>query len=204
MIGSLRGRLVDRDPSTTQSEVLIECAGVGYRVTVTPATAVSLGELGDEAFLYVHHHIRETEQALYGFASRDERVAFEILLSAHGVGPKLALDILDSYPPVELRRVLADDDVDALCLVPGVGKKTAQRLLVELKSKLDLPDVDLTAIDGGGSAPAGSSSLADVREALTGLGYSPDEIRSVLTELPDDGDPADLISDALKRLAVPR
>jgi len=201
MIGSLRGRLIDRDPG---AEVLVECAGVGYRVTVTPATALALGELGDEAFLYVHHHIRETEQALYGFTSRDERLTFETLLSTHGVGPKLALDICDSYPPVELRRVLADDDVDALCLVPGVGKKTAQRLLVELKSKLDLPDVDLAAIEAGAAAPAGSSSLADVREALTGLGYSPEEIRSVLTELPDDGDPAELISDALKRLAVPR
>ncbi|MDH4168204.1 MAG: Holliday junction branch migration protein RuvA [Acidimicrobiia bacterium] len=201
MIGSLRGRLIDRDPT---GEVLVECAGVGYRVTVTAATSIALGDLGDEAFLYVHHHIRETEQALYGFPSRDERGAFEILLSTHGIGPKLALDILDAHPPVELRRVLANDDVDALCLVPGVGKKTAQRLLVELKSKLDLPDVDLRSLDTVASAGNGGSVLHDVREALIGLGYSPDEIRAVVADLPGDGDPAELISDALRRLAVPR
>ena len=201
MIGSLRGRLIDRDPT---GEVLVECAGVGYRVTVTAATSIALGDLGDETFLYVHHHIRETEQALYGFPSRDERGAFEILLSTHGIGPKLALDILDAHPPVELRRVLANDDVDALCLVPGVGKKTAERLLVELKSKLDLPDVDLRSLDTVASAGNGGSVLHDVREALIGLGYSPDEIRTVVADLPGDGDPAELISDALRRLAVPR
>lgn len=201
MIGSVRGRLIDRDPG---AEVLVECAGVGYRVTVTPATAISLGELGDEAFLYVHHHIREADQALYGFASRDERMAFEILLTAHGVGPKLALDIIGAYPPMELRRVLADDDVDALCLIPGVGKKTAQRLLVELKSKLDLPDVDLTALEPGTAADATPSAHGDVREALGGLGYTSDEIRAAMAELPADGDSAELIAAALRRLAVAR
>ncbi|MDH3707819.1 MAG: Holliday junction branch migration protein RuvA [Acidimicrobiia bacterium] len=201
MIGSLRGRLIDRDPG---AEVLVECAGVGYRVTVTPVTAIGLGELGDEAFLYVHHHIRETEQALYGFPSREERVAFEILLSTHGIGPKLALDILDAYPPTELRRVLADDDVAALQAINGVGPKTAKRLLVELKSKLDLPDVDLAAIEAAAAGDGGTSPVGDVREALSGLGYSPDEIRMVLADMPTDGDSAELISEALRRLAVPR
>lgn len=200
MIGSLRGRLLDRDPG----QLLVECAGVGYRVTVSPSTAVTLGELGDEVFLYTHHHIREADQALFGFASRDERVAFETLLTTHGVGPKLALDILDAYPPGELRRVLAEDDVDALCLVPGVGKKTAQRLLVELKSRLDLPDVDLAAIESGPGRSGAPSALVDVREALVGLGYSADEIRSVLGDMAPDGDPAELISDALRALAAPR
>ncbi|MGI9601398.1 MAG: Holliday junction branch migration protein RuvA [Acidimicrobiales bacterium] len=201
MIGSLRGRLIDRDPA---GEVLIECAGVGYRVTVTAVTAIGLGELGDETFLYTHHHIRETEQSLYGFPSRDERVAFEILISTHGIGPKMALDILDAYPPAELRRVLADDDVAALQAINGVGPKTAKRLLVELKSKLDLPDVDLAAIESADGTSAPASPLGDVREALAGLGYSPEEIRSVMADLPADGDSASLISDALKRLAVPR
>ncbi len=198
MIGSLRGAILDRSAG---GDVLIEVGGVGYRCTVTVATAQRLGAVGDEAFVFVHHHIREDSQALYAFLSNEERLAFEALISAHGVGPKLALDILTTYPPNELRTVLAGDDVDALCLVPGVGKKTATRLLVELKSKLDLPDVDLAAIEGS-AAVSGPSPLVDVRDALAGLGYSTDEIRTVVADLEPDGDSAALLQIALRRLAT--
>ena len=203
MIGSLRGTLLERG---TVNEVLVEVGGVGYRVTVSPSTVVELGEPGTDVFLYIHHHLREDAQTLYGFRTRDERVSFEALLGAHGVGPALALAILSVHAPDALRQVLLDDDVNALCLVPGVGKKTAARLLIELKSRLDVPDSDLATtvvtVGASGGGPARVSARADVREALTGLGYQPDEIVAVLRDLPDAGDSATLLKEALQRLAV--
>jgi holliday junction DNA helicase RuvA len=203
MIGSLRGTLLERNQL---NEVLVEVMGVGYRVTVSPATVVELGEPDDEVFLYIHHHRREDAETLYGFRARDERVCFEALLGAHGVGPALALAIMSVHAPAALRQVLAEDDLSALCLVPGVGKKTAARLLVELKSRLDIPDLDLsvpTSASGGSVVvPATTSARADVREALTSLGYAPDEVLAVLRELPEGDDSAALLRDALQRLAV--
>ncbi len=202
MIGSLRGTLLDRSVS---GEVLVEVTGVGYRVTAGPVAAARLGDLDAEVFVWVHHHFREDASTLYGFASRAERDAFEALLGAHGVGPALALAILSVHEPLALRRVLADDDVAALCLVPGVGKKTAARLLIELKARLDLP-IDGVPVDPDGgdrSAGGGGGTVrADVREALTGLGYEADEIVVALRDLPEVDDAAVLLREALKRLAV--
>ena len=202
MIGSLRGELLER---WSDGEVLVEVAGVGYRVTVAPGTSVDLGETGREVFLHVHHHRREDAETLYGFLRADERLAFEALLGAHGVGPSLALAILSVHPPAALQGVLAADDLDALCLVPGVGKKTAARLLVELKSRLDVPGLDAAAIAGSQGVEGVArvtSPQADVRDALTNLGYGPDEVTTVLRELPDDDDPSALLRVALQRLAV--
>jgi Holliday junction DNA helicase RuvA len=200
MIGSLRGRLIDR----AADEVLVEVAGIGYRVTVTPATVVAIGDLGDEVFVHVHHHVREDAQTLYGFPTRDERGCFEALIGAHGVGPALALAILSVHSPDSLRRTLADDDLDSLCLVPGVGKKTAVRLLVELKSRLAVPDIDLAAITVSPSSGAPTSVRADVREALAGLGYAPEEIRDALADVPDEGDSAIVLKHALRRVYARR
>lgn len=201
MIGSLRGTLLDR---AVTGEILVEVAGVGYRVQAGPVTAARLGDLGAEVFVWTHHHVREDAETLYGFATRSERDAFEALLGAHGVGPALALAILSVHPPANLARVLADDDVAALCLVPGVGKKTAARLLIELKTRLDVPLSDTgpgggAEVDGVGS----SSARADVRDALAGLGYGPEEIAEATRELPD-GDAGDLLKEALRRLAGAR
>jgi Holliday junction DNA helicase RuvA len=202
VIGSLRGRLLHRGAG----EVLVEVGGIGYVVVVSPTTAVALGEVGDEAFVWVHHHVREDAEVLYGFTTRDERVTFEALLGAHGVGPALALGILSVHAPAALVRILAEDDIAALCLVPGVGKKTAARLLVELKSRLHVPEsgsVPVT-VGGAGLSVTGERSVAgDVREALAGLGYSADEIRLATAELDVDGD-ADAgaqLRAALQRLA---
>ena len=200
MIASLRGRLLDRGTD----HLVIEVGGLGYRVTVSPTTVLSVGDIDDEVFVWVHHHIREDTQALYGFATADARRCFTALLGAHGVGPALALAILSVHGPVDLARVLAEDDVGALCLVPGVGKKTAARLLIELKSRLDIPlDIDPSAVAGPTGERSGSSR-ADVREALTGLGYGFEEIRDVLSDLPDADDPGALLKQALQRLAVSR
>jgi holliday junction DNA helicase RuvA len=201
MIGSLRGRLLHRGAG----EVVLEVGGIGYVVVVSPTTVVALGEVGDEAFVWVHHHVREDAETLYGFSTRDERVTFEALLGAHGVGPSMALAILSVHAPAALVRILADDDVAALCLVPGVGKKTAARLLVELKSRLHIPDSGAVPVAAGGNGSAGPPSAhADVREALAGLGYGPDEIRAATADLPDDTDSAALLREALQRLATAR
>ena len=213
MIGSLRGRLLDRGAGDgVAGEVLLEVGGVGYRVIVAPTTVVALADVGDEAFVWVHQHVREDALTLYGFGSRDERVTFEALLGAHGVGPSLALAILSVHDPVALARILAEDDVGALCLVPGVGKKTAARLLVELKSRLHIPLVatHLGASRGGdvNGDRAGDAYLpsvrSDVREALSGLGYSADEIHGATAELPDDGEASQLLRQALQHLATAR
>jgi len=198
VIGSLRGTLLERFEEGDRGEVLVEVAGVGYRVVVTPTTAVRLGEVGTEVFVHVHHHIREADQTLYGFLERAERSCFEALLSAHGVGPSLALAVLGVHGPVELARLLADDDVAALCLVPGVGKKTATRLLVELKNSLDLP-VDGVPGSLGEEVPA-RSAVTEVQQALGELGYTTEEVRTVLADLGGD-DPAVLLREALQRLA---
>ena len=203
MIGSLRGTLLDR---SHDGEMLVEVGGVGYRVNVTAATMSAAGDLGGPVFLHVHTNVRDDAIVLYGFSTRDERVCFEALLGAHGVGPALALAILSAHSPSSLRRALAHDDVDALTMVPGVGKKTAARLLIELKTKLDLPDddVDLVAVGVAGNGNGAAAARAEVRAALASLGYGPDEVRAAVAQLPDDGSVEELLRDALKLLAVSR
>jgi Holliday junction DNA helicase RuvA len=199
VIGSLRGRLLER---LTGGEVLLEVCGVGYRVVVTPRVLAALVPDSD-AFLYVHHHIREDAQTLYGFLSRDERDCFEALLGAHGVGPALALATLAVHTPEQLRAAVRAGDLDALCLVPGVGRKTAARLLLELQTRLDGPAADAVAALAGVNGD-GRPALADVREALVGLGYGLEEVRDVLRDLPTDGDAPALLREALRMLGAQR
>jgi Holliday junction DNA helicase RuvA len=192
VIGSLRGTVAER---TLTGEVLVEVAGVGYRVLV-PIGAISMLEPGSGAFLYTHQHVRDDALILFGFPSRDERDTFEALITASGVGPKLALAILSVHSPPSLRRCLADDDLDSLVAVPGVGKRTAQRLLVDLKARLAVPDLDLVAVTGASSPNA----RAEVRDALVGLGYGNDEVREVFGRLGEDGTVEELLRDALRLL----
>jgi Holliday junction DNA helicase RuvA len=194
MIGSLRGIVLERTGDTT---VLLEVGGVGYFVTVTPRTLAEL-EPTTTAFLHIHHHIREDAQTLFGFLRRDERSTFEVLIATHGVGPSMAMSILGTHGPSALVDIVAGRDLGALTLVPGVGKKTAERLLVELGNRLHLPMIDPIA-------PAvGASTVSDVREALLGLGYTEGEIREVLREVPTDGESSVVLRDALKSLGAKR
>jgi Holliday junction DNA helicase RuvA len=195
MIGSLRGEVIDRDLT---GSVLLEVGGVGYVVYVSSRSLPEL-EPGSSVFLHVHHHIREDAQTLFGFTSRDERATFQVLIGTHGVGPALAMAIIATHPPAALVDIVADGDTGALTLVPGVGKKTAERLLVELKSRLSVP-----VLDGEVSSGGATSTVSDVREALTGLGYGSEEIREALRELPTDADSATLLRDALKSLGARR
>jgi Holliday junction DNA helicase RuvA len=188
VIGSLRGVVIERHPD---GWALLEVGGVGYVVHVTPRALAEL-EPSSSAFLYVHHHFREDLQTLYAFFTRDERQAFQNLIAAHGVGPSLAMAILATHQPAALVDIVAQGDVASLTLVPGVGKKTAERLLIELKGRLDLPTVERVADSG---------RLSDVREALTGLGYSDIEIRDVLRDIPDEVR-AGSDSESLLRLAL--
>jgi Holliday junction DNA helicase RuvA len=194
MIGSLRGSVLERNLDGT---VLLEVGGVGYLVAVSTR---ALGELepGTPVFLYVHHHIREDAQTLYGFTSRDDRQTFQVLIATHGIGPALAMAILATHPPASLFDIVANNDVAALTLVPGVGKKTAERLIVELRDRLSVPTLD------GGVGAGSVSAVADVRDALAGLGYGTEEIREVLRELPADADSATMLRDALKSLGARR
>lgn len=198
MIASVRGELLQRDTGA----LLVEVGGLGYLVQVTPDTAAFL-TVGQEAFLHVHHHIREDAQVLYGFRSAEERGVFETLIGTHGVGPGLALAILSIHTPSALAEAVATDDRGALCLVPGVGSKTATRLLVELKSRLVLPEAEPASQTEVGRLEPGhrQSVRSDVREALVGLGYGSEEISRAIVDLPE-GDTGEALREALKRLAV--
>ncbi len=210
MIGLLRGAVVVR---TGEGEVIIDVGGVGYRVSVTPATAAALVVAGSgaEATLYVHTHVREDAIVLYGFVHDDERRCFEVLLGSHGVGPALALAIMAALSPAALSTAVLEEDLDTLCTVPGVGRKTAARLLIELKSRLDLPDLSLSGAGAGGvggvagnagGAGAGTrTSRAEARAALSELGYAPDEIRGALDGLRDDVGVEEMLRLALRELA---
>ncbi len=222
MIGSLRGTVLDRVlRGDHQAEMLVEVAGVGYRVVVPAGSVPRAGELGGPTFLHVHTHVREDAIVLYGFASREERDCFELLLGAHGVGPAVAVALLSVLSPAALRRAVLGEDADALTLVPGIGKKTAARLIMELGPRFEaaaLVDVGAAGVAGGqvggleapreGADGAHEASAADrsaqrdeVRAALGSLGYASDEVRQVLARLPVEGSTSELLRFALKQLA---
>jgi Holliday junction DNA helicase RuvA len=196
MIGSLRATVIERNSDGT---VLVETAGVGYIVHVTPRTLAEL-EPTSGVFMHVHHHIREDTQTLFGFLDKDERVTFQTLIATHGIGPSMALAILATHTPRALVDIVATNDHGALTLVPGVGKKTAERLLVELRNKLQLPVLDSLS----DKSTAMGSAITDVRDALAGLGYSTEEIRDVLRELPVDLSAEGLLRQALNLLGARR
>ena len=195
MIGSLRGVLIDKDP---EGEIVIEVSGVGYRVSVNPRTLADLSDTGADAFVHVHHHIREDDQHLYGFATLVERKCFESVIGAHGVGPALGMAVLATLPPEDLRHAVATEDVDALCLVPGVGKKTAQRMVLELKNRLELsPHLEN---DVSAAGQKNTTSLADVREALRQMGFGIEEVRLAVEGLEGE-DTSAMLREALQRMA---
>src|SRR5271156_2264430 len=163
MIGQLRGRLTDKRPN----QVLVDVGGVGYLVQVPLSTYAALGELHTEVTLLIHTHVREDALSLYGFLSSREKHFFEMLLSASGVGPSLALKILSGMSVEELVPAIRGSDLARLTKIPGVGRKTAERIVVELKDKLDAVTVEVER--PAASSPAGIE--ADVVSALVNLGY---------------------------------
>ena len=186
MIGQLRGSLA----SVRGETVIIDVAGVGYEVAVTSRTFLELPSLGSEIVLHTHLHVREDQMALFGFTAADDRNLFRLLLGTSGIGPKVGLAILATMSADDLRRVVATDDVAALTSVPGIGKRTAQKLLLELRPKLEVPDGDLQL----------SGPLSEVRSALEGLGYQSEEITVALRDLPPDLPVAEMLRESLRAL----
>jgi Holliday junction DNA helicase RuvA len=199
VIGWLRGELIARTP---EGEVLVDVGGVGYRVSVPPALLAAVGERGAQVELHVHTHVREDAIVLYGFATTEERRCFEALLGAHGVGPALALAVLGALRPPELIRAVLDEDLGALCAVPGVGRKTAARLVLDLRSRLELPEFAGDGVPGG--AGTVTEARGEVRAALAELGYNPEEIRHALEGVPVEGAVEELLRQALRELAGAR
>lgn len=172
MIGRIRGILVSRRGESATVDV----GGVGYEVSMTPKSLITLPGVGEEVVVHTHHHVREDEAALYGFDSERDRDLFRILLTASGVGPKVGMALLATLDHDEIVRAVVSEDPDVLTAAPGVGKRGAQKIVLELAPKLAGREADLT----------GSASILTVRQALEGLGYSTEEINSVVGEIDAD------------------
>ena len=196
MIAMLRGTVV----ASGLGDVILDVGGVGYQVHVPAGTLV--GPPGAQLTLHTHLAVREDAMTLYGFPDPGGRALFTILLGVTGVGPKLALAALGTLGSTGLRRAVVTEDVDALTVVPGLGKKSAQRMILELREKLGALASDGVPGGGGAGGPAGDART-EVRQALAGLGYVPSEVAAALERLdpaPDDT-PEALLRDALRVLA---
>ncbi len=195
MIGRIEGHLVE----ITDNVILVACGGVGYELEVTHNVLAALPGRDKPVCLYTHFVVREDAQQLYGFASRAERDLFRVFIRISGVGPKLALALLSSMTVVELAASVKAGDVDVLIRVPGVGRKKAERLLVELKDKL--PEVAPPPLAAVTSA-TGRAAAAEAEQALVSLGYRPPEAARLVGAVKDDGATAEaLVRAALKRVA---
>lgn len=189
MIGKLTGTLGDKNPP----QVLVDCNGVGYEVDVPMSTFYNLPGVGDKITLLTHLVVREDAQLLYGFGTAGEREAFRLLIRISGVGPRTALSVLSGMSVADIAQAVAAQDAGRLVKVPGIGKKTAERLLLELKGKFG---ADL----GAGAAGPGSDAQADILQALVALGYSDKEAAASLKALPKDVGVSEGIKLALKAL----
>ncbi len=180
MIAQVRGRLVRKEPQ----EAVVDVSGVGYRVTIPLSTFYRIGEPGDEVTLLTHTHVREDALALFGFLTAAEQALFERLIAVSGVGPKLAVSILSGIEAPDLVSALRASDVARLTRIPGVGKKTAERLVLELKDKVQ----GLAAAEEPAPAGPAASAREDLVSALVHLGYSrPEAERGVDRALEEDG-----------------
>ena len=189
MIGKLTGVLLEKNPP----QVLVDCNGVGYEVDVPMSTFYNLGELGQGVSLLTHFVVREDAQLLYGFATAEERYAFRQLIKISGVGPRMALAVLSGIGVTDLVAAIASQDTARVVKVPGIGKKTAERLLLELRGKL------------GDSMVAGSvvrtDHQGDILQALVALGYSEKDAGAALKNMPVDIGVSESIKLALRALA---
>ena len=192
MIGRITGTLLEKNPP----QVLVDVLGVGYEIDVPMSTFYGLPKLGDQVVLVTHMVVREDAQLLYGFGSDAERATFRTLLKVSGVGPKVALAVLSGMSVNDLAEAVATQESGRLVKVPGIGKKTAERLLLELRDKLK---VDVRVAVGG--APAKITSASDILNALIGLGYSEREALMAVKLLPADISVSDGIRQALKSLS---
>lgn len=191
MIGRLSGILLEKHPP----QVLVDVQGVGYEVDVPMSTFYNLPAAGEKLSLYTHFSVREDAQQLYGFLTTKEREAFRLLIRITGVGPKLALAVLSGLSVDELAQAVTLQESGRLTRIPGVGRKTAERLLLELKGKL------ADALPSGPAAAAPAGIQADVLHALIALGYADREAAPVVKQLPEGLTLEEAIRQALKQMA---
>jgi holliday junction DNA helicase RuvA len=189
MIGKLTGTLAEKNPP----QIIVDCNGVGYEVDVPMSTFYNLPSLGDKVSLLTHFVVREDAQILFGFGTAQERITFRQLIKISGVGPKMALGVLSGMSVAELSQAVILQDANRLTKIPGVGKKTAERLMLELKGKL--------GADIGMPTSAANDNQADILQALIALGYSDRDAALALKALPQDCGVSEGIKLALKALA---
>ncbi len=214
MIASLHGTLLERGDGVA----VIEAGGVGYLVQVSNATFAALPPLGDEVRLHTRHIVREDAQLLFGFAERDELKLFDLLIGVNGVGPRIAIAVLSGLAPARFARAVRDENIAAITAVNGVGRKTAERLVVELRDKLAFlgcwaPRARGAAVGGDAGTRGGwprllerSQRYDDAVAALVTLGYSPAQAADAVRRVSEDGGEAaaeDLVKRALALLARP-
>ncbi|MCH8158499.1 MAG: Holliday junction branch migration protein RuvA [Proteobacteria bacterium] len=194
MIGSLRGRLASKQAP----QIVVECSGVGYEIETPMSTFLELPQCDSDLFLYTHLLVREDAQILYGFATEDERLMFRTLLKVNRVGAKLALGILSAMTTNDFRRCVALEDTTSLSRIPGVGKKTAERLIIEMRDR-----IGAVAPAGGKVTPltAEASARAEAVNALVTLGYKPREVQNLMSKLDiEDKSAEDIIRLALRQV----
>ncbi len=195
MIGSLRGRLILKQAP----QIVLECGGVGYELEMPMSTFLDLPEAGADLFLYTHLLVREDAQILYGFATNDERLLFRTLLKVNRVGAKMALGVLSAMTANDFRRCVEYEDTTTLSKIPGVGKKTAERLIIEMRDRIDKV---LPAAAGATPLSAEASARSEAFDALVSLGYKANEVNKLIGKLDTDNLSAeDIIRRALKQAA---
>ena len=200
MIYSVRGKLVHKETGFA----VIECGGVGYGCRTSYNTVLKLGETGSEVMLYTHLAVREDGVELFGFADMQELNCFRLLISVSGVGPKAATAILSDMNSEQFAFVVASGDSKTLTRTKGIGTKTAQRIVLELKDKISSESVSGTSASSdysGGAVNTGGSALGEAMEALMVLGYSQGEIAPILRKLDPDLDTQELIKETLRIMA---
>lgn len=195
MIYSVSGKLIHKEGNLA----VVECGGVGYACRTTQTTLSKLGKLGEPAFLFTHLSVREDAMELFGFADRDELACFELLITVSGVGPKAALAILSDLTPNRFALLVASGDSSALTKVKGIGKKSAERIVVDLKDKLAKSNPAIKDLPAAGST-AGADELSEALAALLVLGYRQEEVMPVLVTLPEDAGAEELIRLTLREM----
>ena len=197
MIGRIVGTLIEKSPP----ELLVDVNGVGYEVMASMSTIYELPPVGQNVMLHTHFQVKEDSQSLYGFATKDERALFKILIKVNGIGPKMALSVLSSMSTSELILAVQESQVDSLVKIPGVGKRTAERLVVELRDKLGTAAKQDLFTERAVVAQVQTDPRQEAEAALVALGYKPQEAARVVAKLPkDSSDSETLIKAALKSM----
>ena len=195
MIGSVKGRLASKQPP----RITVECSGVGYEIETPMSTFLELPPVGADVFLHTHLQVREDAQSLFGFATGEEKVLFRALLKVNGVGAKMALAILSGMSVADFHRSVLHEDSAMLIKIPGVGRKTAERLIIEMRDRIDQHAALPKSASG---RPGRTDARSEAFDALVALGYKPQEVKRLLGQLDVEGKSAeDILRSALRQAA---